>query len=784
MEMKILWKAYVKRHKGNLVGVFALLFIVSLSLVTVLTVWDSSGRYVREEMERLGFGDLTAWVSQVSDITQLTDEIERLDTVERMGVQKLIYSEYETKRQKSDSEGQLVVYEPEAFAYRIFSDDLSGYQMGEIVIHPGELYAPVSLQSMFGVEIGDEVSFPIARNGVKRAFTIKGWFEDPFMGSSMIGMKSFLICSEDYEDIIQKLSSSGIDGLARDGFMIHIFKDKGSEVSIAKWNAMLNQETSLPQFTEFTHSRNAIEGFMLTLQNVFTGFLFAFVLILLLVSLVVLGHGIGGAVERDTPDMGALKTAGFTTGHLQKMQAVPYIFVILAAVALGVLAAPFVAGKAAVATLTATGLLFPVRFPFWLCLLSLLPIMLLLLGFIFFKVGKIGEITPVEIIRGAECKAPKKKRFHFSVRSTGLTFFLALRQLAAGKKRYLNVCMSALLLVFFASFMGYVDSWLGEDGKGLMDAFNPADLHIAAQPMGEATSEDVEQTIMGYTDITDSYMLAMPGVSVNGVDYTANVITEPERFHILSGRTCLEADEIVLTEFASADLDVGIGDTVTVGGGAGSTEYRVSGIYQCANDMGANIGLSRDGYAKIGRETAGMWCVHYFLEDTSKQQEIMQALEDLHGGDVYLHENSWPGLFGILSAMKWLMLFMYAVVVVFVFVVTGLSAGRLLVMEQKDLGIYRAIGFSPERLRISFSLRFGIVSGAGSVLGCFAAILFTDPLVAALLRQFGISNFSGEPSALDIMIPIVVVMGLFTLFAWLDAEKIKKMRLTVLVAEQ
>lgn len=784
MEMKILWKAYVRRHKGSLAGVFALLFIVSASLVTVLTVWNSSVRYVREEMERLGFGDLTAWVSQVSDITQLTDEIDSLDTVERTGVQKLIYSEYEANGQESDSEGQLVVYEPENYAYRIFLDDLSGYQAGEAVIYSGELYAPISLRSMFGAEIGDEISFPIARNGVEQTFTIKGWFEDPFMGSSMIGMKSFLICGADYEEIIQKISASGIDGLARDGFMIHILKNRDSEVSIAGWNAMLNQETRLPQFAEFTHSRSAIEGFMLTLQNVFTGFLSAFVLVLLLVAMVVLGHGISGAVERDTPDMGVLKTAGFTTGHLQKVQAVPYIFVILAAVISGVLAAPFAAGKAAFATLTTTGLLFPVRFPFWLCVLSLLPLMLLLLGFIFLRVRKIGEIAPVEIIRGTIGKAPKKKRFRFPIRSTGLLFFLALRQLAAGKRRYLNVGVSALLLVFFASFMGYVDSWLGADGRGLMDAFNPADLHIAAQPMGEATSEDVERTIMGYTDITDSYMLAMPSISVDGVDYTANVITEPERFHILSGRTCLEADEIVLTEFVAADLGVGIGDTVTVGGGAGSMPYRVSGIYQCANDMGANVGLSREGYAKIGRETAGMWCVHYFLEDVSKQQEVVQALEELYGGDVYLHENSWPGLFGILSAMKWLMIFMYIVVSVFVFVVTVLSAGRLLVMEQKDLGIYRAIGFSPDRLRFSFSLRFGIVSGVGSVLGSLAAVLFTDPLVAALLRQFGISNFSGKPSALNIIIPIVAVTGLFMLFAWLDAEKIRKMRLTVLVAKQ
>lgn len=104
-----------------------MLFMISLSLAVVLTVWDSSTRYVREEMGRLGFGDLAVWVSQVSDITQLSNEIDSLNLVEKTGVQKLIYSAYETSGQESDSEGQLVVYDPEEYAYRIFSDDLPGY---------------------------------------------------------------------------------------------------------------------------------------------------------------------------------------------------------------------------------------------------------------------------------------------------------------------------------------------------------------------------------------------------------------------------------------------------------------------------------------------------------------------------------------------------------------------------------------------------------------------------------------------------------------------------------
>ena len=86
-----------------------------------------------------------------------------------------------------------------------------------------------------------------------------------------------------------------------------------------------NQNTSLASFAEFTHSRAALSGFMLTLQNVFTGLLLAFVVILLLVSLVVLSHSIGITIEQDYRDMGILKTMGFTVRKLRILQLLQYL---------------------------------------------------------------------------------------------------------------------------------------------------------------------------------------------------------------------------------------------------------------------------------------------------------------------------------------------------------------------------------------------------------------------------------------------------------------------------
>ena len=339
------------------------------------------------------------------------------------------------------------------------------------------------------------------------------------------------------------------------------------------------------------------------------------------------------------------------------------------------------------------------------------------------------------------------------------------------------------MLVFFASMVGRMDAWLGSDGKGMMDAFNPADHDIGVQSFGELTQTEFESTIREYSDITNTYVLVMPTATLNGISYTANVIDEPERFHILEGRTCMADNEIVITEFIAANFGIQIGDTVTVRGDNGSGEYIVSGIYSCANDMGDNFGMSREGYLKIGRDSPNLWCWHYFLADSSQKEAIVEALESAYGGDIHVHENTWPGLFGIISAMQALLVLMYALVIVFILIVTAMTGSKILSAEQKDLGIYKAIGFSSRSLRLTFSLRFAMVAILGGVAGTILAAVVTDPIVSSVMKLAGISNFVSNPNSVSVILPMVVVTVLFTVFGWLSAGKIKKVPLTVLVAD-
>ncbi len=417
MEIKTLWLADSRRHKGSLAGIFVLIFLVSVSLVSVITVWKNSGQYVKDEMERLGFGSITAWVSGISDIEMLTKQIDGLSDVEKTGIQPIIFSEYEVNGQESDSEGQLITYEPERYAYHIFSDNLKGYGT-EAVIQPGEIYVSPSLHSMFGVKLGDEITFPIARNGRKVTFTVKGWFEDPFMGSSMIGMKSFLICEKDHEKIAEMIYEAKIDALARDGYMVHIFQSESE--SAVQLNAVLNRDTALLQYAEFTHSDSAIYGFMMTLQNVFTGLLLAFVLILILVSMIVMGHSISSSQEQDMTDTGILKTIGFTTKKLQRIQMLLYLVPVFLGIVTGVLGAVPVSLAFSRMTMTTTGLLIPAGIPFAVCIPALLFVFGILAGFVWLRTAQLEKITPMKAIRDGDRKGGIERAGHSPNRQKNL----------------------------------------------------------------------------------------------------------------------------------------------------------------------------------------------------------------------------------------------------------------------------------------------------------------------------------------------------------------------------
>lgn len=789
---RILIHAAVKKQTGSIIGFLLMVFVSILCLFTAVTVYGSGKRFVAEEMERLGFGDFTVWAADYPDT--IISEIENVYSVGRVTVQPLIFVGYEINGRYSDNDGQLIVYHNgfagqigngegtaehimEKTPYRFL--DQHGNKIPEPVIEKGTVYISPAMRSRFDVEIGDSIQFEFTRSNGVKSLIVAGYFEDAFMGSSMIDMKSFLICEEERKEIlrIMEASSTG-DVLAKDGVMFHIFKDSASTSGNVKFQEMVMMDTELPFYTEFTYGRDSILSYMLLLQNILCGFLTVFSAILLFICFIVGGKNLSDVIEQDKKNMAVLKTIGLSGSSIRGLYFGIYGIVSVAGIVMGMFLSVPASEALARGMVTSTGMLVRIEFPFYAAFIFLIGLISLFILFLCWKTDSILRIAPMQAIR----ESSGEKLVHTRIRKRFLVLWIAVRELIMHKGKYGSVCAISALLVFFLAVVGKMGTWLGTDGEGLMNAFSVADHDLGVQPFDDAVPmEEIERIINWYSPIVETYELAMESVMINGFETTANVLNDTGYFHVLEGEVC-DGEGVLITHTIANELELKIGDTVRLGGNGRVESYTVSGIYQCANGMGNNIGMSMAGYSKIGDINGFIWCYHYILKDGSIRDYAMKYLQDSYQG-IDVHTNSWSGLDGIVSLMKGVICVIYLVAAVFIFITVSMSTDKTLRAETGNMAVYKSMGLSDKNLRLSFSVRFLLVVTAGALIGNVAALVCADSIIGKVFRMFGVGQFTSKLSLTGTFLPSVVVILLFFGFVWLFSARLKQVSIIKLLLE-
>ncbi len=782
--------ANMKKQKGSLIGIFLLMFIISISLGCVLTIRNNSASYIEGEMERLHVGDIIYWEVQVSDIEQLKEEIREVKGTADVEEEKILLATGKIHEEESSVELQGVVYQPDVREYSIFHSSGDGLIKGGMKLKKGEILVPISFRSIYQANEGDTMQYHTKDGKVSTIYTIRGFYEDPIMGSSMMGMKSFFMTQEDYDDFSQAMEKTGEPAI--NCYRLHVFHEKQGDETLKKFQNRLNEETSVDQYTSFAYQRVTINGFMLLLQNIFFGFLVSFVVVLLIVTMIVIGHSISSSIEQDYVDMGILKAVGYRNKDMVFVQMTQYMITILAGQLMGLSFASSLVKLVNKMIVTVTGIIIPDRMPLLLYVITFGLILILFASYILVKTRTIAKISPIRAIRGGKEDVFFSSRLRTQIHKKGLSFHMALRQLESGKKQYVSACMITALLVFILSLCGRIQNWLGPDGQGLMNTMGIAAVDgrtydFAIRYEGNKTERDelqkeVEKSISGISPIFTSYLSISTTGQVNHSDYLLNVISKPEYLHIVEGRACMYDNEVTITKTVAKETGIHVGDRIIVGAENKSGEYMVTGFHQCANDMGANFVMGTEGYEKLrGNEVD--YYVNYIVEDRTQKTAITDMLTERFADKIDLDINTWSGIDGIVVAAAALQMMMYVICAIFIFVVISMTGGKILYKEQHDLGVYKSLGFSSGVLRLSFAIRFGVVAAIGSIFGILISILLTDSLVGVIFMSFGVSNFRSVLDISQMVRPAICVMLLFFLFAFVCAGKIKKTDPGILITE-
>ena len=784
MKYLTLLKANIKSQKGSFIGISLLMFIITVSLLAVLTIWKNANDYEEEQLLRTGYGDITSWIEGKDDIEKLCGQIEALSDVWKVEVQDAIgISKYYVNGQEGVTGIlQIFAFGQERYTYHIFNKNLTGIEESAEELSDGEVYVSPAFCSLYDAQAGDEISIQIAGEKDRAVYTIKGFFEDPSAGSALMGIKSILMNTADMEKLSKRIEGAESQEQAAEICLLHIFQSEQSTLSMLDFQNLLGEKTEVNDYASFSYSSQAIKGFMLILQNIFVGFLLVFVVVLLMITMVVIGHSISSCIEQDYVNMGILKAVGFTRADLKRIQILQYVLAVLVGMVPGSFLSGMVARLINRLMVTTTGLLIPEDGNLSISMAALSVILCLLTAFISLKTTGIGKITPIRAIRGGADDVYFSSRLTTRIYQRGLILHLAFRQLLSGKKQYVSACMVAALLVFFISLTVRIDVWMGPDGKGFMNEFSPAKYDIGFECEDKELEREVDALIARNAQIAARYEFKMERAVIDNYESSVNIASAPEYFNVIKGRSCKYGNEVLVTDLVADVIEAQIGDTVLVSYKGKELEFIISGIYQCVNDMGDNFAISKEGWERFESEPISFF-QYYILEDSSQTGEIADLLNENYKDRIDIDENGWSGLGAILSVMSAIEVFMYVITAVFILVAVYLTGSKVLYKEKRDLGIYKSLGFTAGQLRMSFALRFCMMAVIGSVLGNVLSGLFTDSLVTAMLTMCGVSRFESSLSPLQMLFSGVVVSGLFLIFAYLAAGKIKKMEPSILIVE-
>lgn len=177
--------------------------------------------------------------------------------------------------------------------------------------------------------------------------------------------------------------------------------------------------------------------------------------------------------------------------------------------------------------------------------------------------------------------------------------------------------------------------------------------------------------------------------------------------------------------------------------------------------MGKNFIMNIDGYQTLFPDTKltndwGISC--YQLEDDSDIGQIIDEMkEKYHEGEQFEMEATYDSDTGGLSVIT-----------------EGIVCNKMIAKERKDYGIYKSMGFTSMNIRLLLSLRFAVASLIGALVGILLDVVLSQSISNVIFGYFGIYHYDSERLFRVMAIPVLFMVVIFTVFAFLKAGKVKK----------
>ncbi len=778
MEILTLLKANIRHKKGSFVSIIILMIIISMSFTAILSIKNNCTNSIDNALKSVNAGDLNIMIKADLLSDELLESVKNHSSVKDIYIKETVATTEAKFGNKQVNNAWMMLKLTDE--YRLLNEDLSGYADDVPELKEGEIYVTQGVSTTLGCNIGDKITLSTV-NG-KYDFTIRGFVVEPMCGSMNIGFKQVFISDEDFDRLHTEAVEKTTEDKTADYRMVQIYKSDES-ISDIKFKRQLNLDTGILDYAYASLSRTQSFDVTNIYPDIILKVLLIFVAFLVGIILIVMAHSISTSIEMEYTSLGVLKAQGFSENKIKVILGLQYIFAEIIGAIIGlVLAIPFIKFfgnifQPVLAIPTENNISILVSFLFIIAVLAVSIV------FILVSTHKVGKISPMKAISGGKNDVYFASILNAPITKKTLSSSLALRQFTSNKRRYIATMVIIAILMFFMITVTVLGNAV--ESKSSMEAMGIsfAELQIHYKDsVSDNTEEEIESIITKHSEIEKKFNYTTMSMSINGNSYFCDVYKNPESIIMEEGRYPQYNNEIAVTDILAEELEVKIGDKVTVSNKSFKQECVITGISINANNMGLNFSMPFDCAKKL--DVKDVLHCGYSINNSSECVAIADELNDKYSDILTAKGSEFDSMMETYAVVRNAMTaIIYVISIVFSLVVVMMVCKKAFLQERRDIGIYKSLGFTSSKLRLQFAVRFLIVSLIGSAFGIILSLLFTENALTAVFRLTGISSFNAQFTAMSFIVPISIIAVSFFAFAYFASRKIKSVEIKELVIE-
>ncbi len=784
MDILTLLRANIRRKKGTFFGIMFLMIIVSMLLITIFSVKKNVTQSINEAYIDAKASDVMMNIPQERLSEELLDKVRNHPMVDHVDTCDAVLVRKHTLGGKEDTQSWLITELNDRVTH-FFNEDFTAYEDEVPPIGNDEIYLVQGIATDTGCKVDDDL-FITTRAG-DYTFKIKGFVVEPICGSSMVGWKTVYVSKESFDKLASDIDANPNPDLVGRVTIVYVYKKADCELSDSAFAVQLNKDTDIQNYSYASESASQMKYYTNLFSDIVCSIMLVFCGILAAVVLIIMAHNISVTIEMSYTELGVLKAQGFSVMRIRVLYMIQYILSQVIGTIIGAfLAFPLIIKFGGIFQ-PITGILAKNKVDMVSGGMILLVMLLVSIVIVFLATRKVGRISPVKALTGEHSDVHFDNLLNAPVSGKNLSVSLAYRQFSSKKRRYLVAIFICAVLMFFMLTVNLMGSSMQSKQamQAMGEVLTEVDVGLSDRSFTEKEMKDLQELTQGAAEVQMDGFIRHEYLTLNGNSVMCEIDTNPDFMMITSGRAPIYDNEIVITEIISDMLGLKEGDKVEVARREYKDEYIVCGIFSKINDTGKVFGMTEEGGKRLhcgGFSWYGASLVH--PKDCYKVEEALKGRFDdsfiIRVREDYSDSDDMKSISTAVDVMRYTI---YIFSIIFVLVVVSMICSKIFAQERKDLGIFKAIGFTSAKLRLMFAIRFLIVGVIGSAIGCALSLLFSTKALNKMLYSMGVTNFVSNYRPETVLIPLVLLLAGFFVFAFLVSKKVKKVQIRELVIE-